>query len=316
MVSKLGVLSLVVLLLVGGISACKKTHAEDLSGGPAAAPSVSTAPRASAGGDHSSLGSAVSEVFEVSGVAKSARTANLSAKGSGILRSIKVREGDRVKSGQMLAQLDTTDVRLRSEAASVAFAQSQESIVNAKDDLDRATMLFDAGAVPDQVVNKAQLAMRVAKLQSQAAEVGMRQAKQSLVDSSLIAPFDGVITRVLAEEGQMITTMPPVVIFVLSDTDSLEVRVPIPERRLAEVHVGTPVRVHLPAVNVHREAKVDRLSDVIDLATRSTEAIIRLPNKDRALPAGLFAKVSFPGIRADGVTVDAGAGAMASEKGN
>jgi multidrug efflux pump subunit AcrA (membrane-fusion protein) len=43
-------------------------------------------------------------------------------------------------------------------------------------------------------------------------------------------------------------------------------------------------------------AKVDRMAEVIDPVTRSAEVVIRLDNKDRALPAGLFARVTFPGV--------------------
>ncbi len=113
------------------------------------------------------------------------------------------------------------------------------------------------------------------------------------------APFDGVITKVLSEEGQYVTVMPPSPIFVLVDTDTLEVRVPIPERMISQIAVGQPVRVTLPAMDVTREAKVDRMAEVIDPMTRSAEVVIRLDNKDRSLPAGLFARVSFPTVASD-----------------
>jgi multidrug efflux system membrane fusion protein len=156
--------------------------------------------------------------------------------------------------------------------------------------------MFDGGALTDQSIEKANLGVKMAKLQLRGAQVALRMAQQALADTQLRAPFAGVITKVLAEEGQMITMMPPVVVFVLADTETLEVRVPVPERRLASIKVGQAVRVSLPALGLVREARIDRMADVVDPMTRSAEAIIRLDNTDHALPAGTFAAVTFAGV--------------------
>jgi len=178
-------------------------------------------------------------------------------------------------------------------------------------------MLFDAGALPDQTIEKAELALKMAKLSSQAADVNYRMTRQAAADATLVAPFDGVVTKVLAEEGQLVTAMPPVMVLTIADTDTLEVRVQIPERRLAEVKQGMAVRVSLPAVKVERDAKIDRISEVLDSTTRSVETVIRLDNRDRALPAGLFAIVRFPTLSADEKLDDVpGSKDKSGEKGN
>lgn len=238
-------------------------------------------------------------VFEVSGVAAAARTATLAPKGQGVLRSLKVREGERVKAGQVLAVLDTTDLSIRSQSAQVAHAQALAALANARDDADRAGQLFDAGALPDQSMEKAKLGLKIAELQVQAAQVGIRMAQQALADATLRAPFGGVVTKVLAEEGNYITVMPPSPIFILSDTDSLEVRASVPERKIALLRKDMPVVIVLPAVGITRDAKIDRMSDVIDPQTRSLDIVVTIDNKDHALPGGLFARVSFPSIPSD-----------------
>jgi RND family efflux transporter MFP subunit len=282
--------------LLAAAQGCKSTSAEEK---PAPIPVETAAPALAPAAATADPSESRSEFYEVSGTAAAARTSKLSAKGSGILRSIKVREGDRVKAGQVLAVLDTTDIALRAQAATVAQAQAAEALKNARSDLDRAQQLFDAGALPDQTMDKAKMQAEMAGLGTQSAGVGLRMARQALADATLSAPFGGVITKVMAEEGQMITQMPPVTIFVLADIDRLEVRVPIPERRLAQVRVGVPVVVSLPAIQVERNAKVERIAEVVDPMTRSAEAVIRLDNRDHALPGGLYAKVRFPTIRAD-----------------
>jgi RND family efflux transporter MFP subunit len=288
---------LLTLLAIAAIG-CRNTSPEQ--GVPASAaptaPALSSAPLvATAYGPDA----AVPAVFEASGVAAAIRTSRLAAKGTGIVRSIKVREGERVKAGQVLCVLDATQSALRAEAAVADQAQSIAALGDAKSDLERSEQLYDAGTLPDQSIEKARLAARIAELRSRAAAVGVRMSQQSLADATLRAPFDGVITKVLSEEGQYVTTMPPSPVFVLVDTAVLEVRVSIPERKLTAIKKGIAVEVVLPAVNETRAAKVDRIAEVVDSVTRSVEAIIQIDNRDRALPAGLFARVRFPTVPSD-----------------
>ncbi len=282
------------VLLALALAGCQKANSQEKA---TPIPAESATPTVAAGTTATAHES--SQFYEVSATAAAARTSRLSAKGGGILRKIRVREGEVVKTGQALAILDTTDISIRAQQAAVAHAQAQEALKNAKSDLERAGMLFDAGALPDQTIEKAQMGLKMAELQVQSAKVGMQMTQQALADATLVAPFNGVITKVLAEEGQMITQMPPVIIFILADVDTLEVRAAIPERRLGQVKIGTPVRVILPAVNEEIEAKVDRIAEVIDPMTRSAEAIVRIDNKTRKLPGGLYARLRFPTIPAE-----------------
>lgn len=280
-----------ILLIALATAGCHKANGQEkVTPAPADSATPTTAAATAQAGQESS------PFYEVSATAQAARTARLSAKGGGILRKIRVREGETVKTGQALAILDTTDIALRAQSAAVAHAQALEALKNAKSDLDRANMLFDAGALPDQTIEKAQMGLKMAELQVQAAKVGMQMTQQALADATLVAPFNGVITKVMAEEGQMITQMPPVIIFVLADVDTLEVRAAIPERRLGGVKVGTPARVILPAVGEQIDAKVDRIAEVLDPMTRSAEAIVRIDNRTRKLPGGLYARLQFPTI--------------------
>ena len=283
-----------IVLLALAAAGCNKADGQEKV---TPAPADSATPTTAAG--PTSTADEASKFYEVSATASAARTSRLSAKGGGILRKIRVREGETVKTGQALAMLDTTDISIRAQSAAVAHAQALEALKNAKSDIDRANMLFDAGALSDQTIEKAQMGLKMAELQVQAAKVGMQMTQQALVDATLVAPFNGVITKVMAEEGQMITQMPPVIIFVIADVDSLEVRAAIPERRLGSVKVGTPVRVILPAVGEQIDAKVDRIAEVLDPMTRSAEAIVRIDNRTRKLPGGLYARLQFPTILAD-----------------
>ncbi len=292
---------LFLVLLSSFVSGCHPSKASTEAPKPLTLPAASAVAGASTASAASAEAGASPDVrpargFEASGTAGPARTTRLSTKAGGILKAIKVREGDRVQADQVVCELDPTDIVLRVEGAQVAVAQAEEGVRSAETDLKRAQSLFDGGALTDQSIEKANLGVKMAKLQLRGAQVALRMAQQALADTQLRAPFAGVITKVLAEEGQMITMMPPVVVFVLADTETLEVRVPVPERRLASIKMGQEVEVRLPALGLTRKARIDRMADVVDPMTRSAEAIVRLDNTDHALPAGTFAAVTFPGV--------------------
>ncbi len=290
------------LLALGGVAACNRgggAAADKTAASAEPAAPAAEAPQAPAAQPAAAATAKAEGDFEVAGVAMAVRNTRLSMKAGGVLSSIKTREGTWVEQGQPLCSLDTVDLVIRVEGAQVAAKQAQAGVTSAKQDLKRAQDLYKGGAATDQIIEKAELGLTMANLQSDAANVALRAAQQALYDATLRAPFPGVITKVLSEEGMQITTMPPTVIFALVDTSVLEVRVQIPERMLSQVKVGQPVVVTLPAVKLEKQAKVDRIPEVVDPATRSVEAVIRIDNKDRAIPAGLYARVRFPGVHAD-----------------
>lgn len=297
-----------VLLAAPSLPACRTppSQAEPIGQtSPAPAPTPATA-LPDGDGTSSPGGSS----FELSGVAQPFRTSRLSTKAGGILHSIKTREGARVSTGQILCLLDKTDLQIHADGAAVAEAQAAVALKTAESDLARAKNMFQGGSFTDQGLEKAELGWRMAKLQLDAARVAVRAAQQALADATLRAPFSGVITKVLAEEGQMITTMPPTVLFVLADTDTLEVRIPVPERKLDDMRVGLPVKIIFPAAGVERDGKIDRLPAVVDPTTRSVEAIVRIDNRDQSLPAGLYARVRFPTLDGEGEPAPAKAGSQ------
>jgi len=245
-------------------------------------------------------------VFEASAVAGPVRQTRLSPKAAGVLASIKVREGAWVTAGQVLCQLDTADLQIRAEAATIVEAQAAENAKIAALELQRAEALFKAGSMPEQQIERARVTERMAQLQVESARTAVRAARQAIADATLRAPFAGVVTKVLAEEGQAITAVPPTVVFHLVDASSLDVRVPVPERLIGQVKTGMPVEVQLPALGIELEARVHALPAVIDPATRSAEAIVRLDNRDHALAAGLYARVRFPEVRLAAAGLESG----------
>ncbi|MGB8599276.1 MAG: efflux RND transporter periplasmic adaptor subunit, partial [Burkholderiales bacterium] len=183
--------------------------------------------------------------------------------------------GTLVKKGTLLASLDPQDVRLGAQAAQSQVAVAQTEFDFAKAELERNKDLLDKNfiskAVYDAKLNSFNSAH--AKLATARAQSAL-SANQS-VYASLVADFDGTITAVNAEPGQVVAAGQPVV--RLARLDEKEVVINVPENRVAEVKKVEHVAVRLWASpeKIYR-GKVREVSPGADTATRTYTAKISI----------------------------------------
>jgi RND family efflux transporter MFP subunit len=250
------------------------------------------------------------------------------AKVAGYIRSIKVDIGDRVREGQVLAQLEVPEMQddLTRAAASVEAAEAEA--VTARDDLNRAksahemahlsfTRVKDVatrepGLVPLQEVDEAhskdlvaeaEVAAAQSKLQAAQRKSAMTKAEQSrwgtLQKYTIItAPFAGVVTKRYANTGSMIqagtasqTQAMPVV--RLSETSLLRLILPVPESAVPSLQVGDAVNVSVPSLRKTFPGRVTRFAGEVKMSTRTMDAEVDVPNKGFVLVPGMYAEVKL-----------------------
>lgn len=157
----------------------------------------------------------------------------LSFKRGGHLQQLLVREGEQVKKGQLLAELDGTDLALR--------VRDRESIHQlAKVQYQRLTALAQK-----HFVSKAELDIKKAQLDSAAA--ALKIAREELGFTRITAPFDGVIANVNVSNYQIMSPALPVA--TLSSLDSLDVVFNVPERLFSALEIGN--RSYQPLVRLN-----------------------------------------------------------------
>jgi multidrug efflux system membrane fusion protein len=209
--------------------------------------------------------------------------------------------GQRVKPGQLLAQLDAQDLALSSQAAQaqVSAAQTQRDLAAA--DLKRYQDLQAQG-----FVSGAEIERRQATLQS--AEATLRQAKaQGAVQGNqagyarLLADGAGVVLAVEAEVGQVVAAGTPVV--RLARDGARDVVIAVPEDRVTQIQPGMPAQVRLwagagaAASPAPLDATVREVAASADVATRTYQVKLSLPD-NAAVPLGATAYVSMGGAGA------------------
>lgn len=238
------------------------------------------------------------------GTVKSCRRAKLAPPAGGQIAALPVKEGDRVRAGQVLLELWNEDTaaqtRVAEEQARSAVLRAEEACVRAETaerDAQRARKLHGDGVLPEDQLDRAQSNAKTLRSACNAARAEIRQSRArvdaahaSLTRTVLRAPFAGIVAKVTGEMGEFTTPSPPGIptppAIDLIDDSCLYVTAPIDEADVARVRVGQPAYVTIEAIAGRRfPGRVKRIAPyVLDLEkqARTVEVEVELANPEDA----------------------------------
>jgi RND family efflux transporter MFP subunit len=183
------------------------------------------------------------------------------------INRIYVKVGDRVRKGQLVAEMDPTQYN----TARVQFETAEA-------DFNRVKRVYEAGGISEQQLRQAEAAYLVSK---EAVDNVAKNVK-------LYSPIDGVVTQKGEEEGNLFTQTP---ILEIMQMDRLKVKVSISEQYYSNVSVSTPVAISvdiLPGESF--TGSVSLIYPAIDPATRTFTVEVTIPNPGGRLRPGMFAR--------------------------
>ena len=151
--------------------------------------------------------------------------------------------GQRVKKGDVLAELDVADFALQARASQAQLAAAEADLVRARDDLKRYQVLADQQLVSRSQLDQQSAAFKAAQGQANAARANLDVLRNQAGYAQLRAPADGVIASREAEAGQVVSAGQT--IFNLAADGAREVLIDLPEATLRDYAVGQPVEVEL-----------------------------------------------------------------------
>jgi len=203
----------------------------------------------------------------------------LSFKIGGIIAQIHSDEGDYVREGQMMAELNLTEIDAQ-------VAQAQSAFDKAQRDLTRMETLYR-----DSVVTRTQLQDTRTGYETMKAQLEMIQFNRSF--AMITAPLDGRILRRLAEENEMVAPGQPV--FVMSAIGhGWVVRMGLPDRDVVKLNNGDRATVHFDAYPDRIfEGQIAEISEAADPRTGTFEVEVQVSDPGRLLKAGFFARVEL-----------------------
>jgi membrane fusion protein (multidrug efflux system) len=188
------------------------------------------------------------------------------------------KEGERVTKGQELVKLDTAILEAE-------LKQSQADLTLARDTYDRQRSLVARGAGTQVAMEES-----AAKLASNEARVQLAKAK--LAQSTILAPFTGVVGLRAVGFGDYVSVGKPLI--TLTSVDPIKVDFRVPEVFLSSVKVGQTIQVKVDAVpDTTFAGKIFAIDPVVDINGRAIKLRAMIPNADLVLKPGLFSRIAI-----------------------
>ena len=135
--------------------------------------------------------------------------ASLSSRVSGLVSAVHVTAGDRVDKGALLLSLDATLEKLALAEAEAATAEAKANLDEARRVRDEARSLGPRRGIPESEIRAAEAQVKIAETKLERLRVAERYKQELIVRHDVYAPFAGVVTRRLAEEGEWVDTGTP-----------------------------------------------------------------------------------------------------------
>jgi RND family efflux transporter MFP subunit len=183
--------------------------------------------------------------------------------------------------------------------AEAALSSATVARDSAQTDLQRTQALYEKGSIAPSVYDQMKARYDGAKAAVDQAKAAVNTAKKVTADAAVTSPIDSVVASRKASVGDTVTMMPPTVVLVVQDISSIEVRARVPETALKGLQTGKSIRIRFPSVDAERVVPIERINPSVDTATRTIEVVALVPNKDRALKAGMLVEVDFGNARAE-----------------
>lgn len=311
-------LAATILLMSMSLCACRsrKTQAED----PANAPHVAVVKVARQD---------LTSTLEIASELQPFQEIDVYAKVAGYIKKLNVDWGTRVKQGEVLAILEIPELQQQVQQDEAAVRRSEQDLARSREDLARAQSSYTVAHVTyqrltdvqrtrpelmaQQEVDVAQgkdaeagAGVSAAKDSQAAAEEGIASAKALLEKDKamfayarIVAPFDGVVTRIDAYTGALLpagtsTNSGNSALCHLSQVNLLRLVIPVPERAVPDIRVGETVAVDVSALKKTFSAQIVRTADQIDSQTRTMHTELNVPNPNYELVPGMYASVKIP----------------------
>lgn len=246
------------------------------------------------------------------GYVQARQKATVAPKVIGRVAKLHVDEGDEVKAGQLVAELESADaqaqlaqVRADVQAARAKVERARADVADVQAKLAREEALSKSGAGTQSALDDARARANTMRAMLTAAEADVRavearlQAAQVALENTKVrSPFDGTVVRKLSEIGEVVgataATTGAVGVVTIASLGNLEVHADVSESQIGKVKAGTPAEILLDAFPDRRfRAEVSEIRQTVDRAKASVTVKVRFLDDTAGVIPDMAAKVSF-----------------------
>ena len=224
---------------------------------------------------------------EIQGVVKADKNIEIRPELGGTVKAIYVKEGQKVKAGQTLVQLDDSDI-----VNAVNELSTQLNLANTT--FDRQDRLWK-----QKIGSEMQYLQ--AKAQKESLENNLATLRTKARKMKVIAPFSGIVDEIFPNNGELTTPQTPIV--RLLNLNKVYIEADVTETFLPVINLGAEAIVLFPSINKEITSKIAQIGNYINPDNRSFKTRINLTNKDLVIKPNLLADLKILDFETTGIVI-------------
>jgi membrane fusion protein, multidrug efflux system len=215
--------------------------------------------------------------------------ATVKSKVAAEVRETLVREGMQVKRGQVIAQLDTADLRAHYATQQATLDETKAKLALANKNHDINQMLLKQKYISQNAFDTAHNSVEVAEATVKSASSQLEIAQRAMDDATIRAPIDGIISKREIQQGDKVSPDSP--LFSIMDLSQMTLEAQVPASEIPRIKLGQDVTFAVDGFQDRRfTGKVTRVNPATEAGSRAIKVYIAVNNNDGALKGGMFAK--------------------------
>ena len=209
----------------------------------------------------------------------------------GRVNAVPVAEGDTVKQGQVIAELDRRPLEDQRRQAAAAVEQAKAALENARLNLQRNQQLFDRGIAAGKEVEDAKKDLASARAALEQANAGLNTADRQIERASVRSPIAGQVVKRMVSVGEQVDGTAAQPIAEIANLERVELAANVPAEYIARVKVGQAAALSTDAYPGRTfNGTILAIAPAVDAATNAALVRVRATNPDHALKVGMFAE--------------------------
>jgi RND family efflux transporter MFP subunit len=232
---------------------------------------------------------ALARSISISGSLQPVMQSVVKAAVAGEVLRLAVREGDTVRRGDVIAEIATTDLRSRLDAAIADQEERRARLAVARNNRNTNESLLVQKFISKNAFDQMQGNYEAAEAAVRWADAQVTLARKALADAVVRAPIAGQVAKRQVNAGERVSVDAPLVTLV--DLARLELEVTVPVSDVPEIHIGQAVQFAVDGFGTRQfVGRVDRINPQTEAAARAIKLFIAVPNPDASLKGGMFAQ--------------------------